>query len=162
MLVGRPDSIRRPVSLAWCRWKVWLWWLTDSWRRGTEVSHSCRQEPAKNKSKDTWGSNLCLTDTIEDECKQVCFQQTHDQAFASGVFDGVLGPLVRHTWPYVLVVPLYSSGSNAPRESRALNGRRVSSKSPFVVLICQCHSSIFWSWAVLSICISKVLPALRM
>ena len=58
---------------------------------------------------------------------KVRFQQTR---FASAILDGVLGPprLARHSWRCPCIC---SSGGNTRGESRALEGRRVSSKKPF-------------------------------
>lgn len=43
------DSSRRPDALAWCRWKAWRGWWTDSWKPETFDAHSCHPKPTKNK-----------------------------------------------------------------------------------------------------------------
>ena len=59
---------------------------------------------------------------IMDRCKKVRFQQTHNPGMRQLFLDGVLGP--------PRLVHFCSSGGNARGESRALEGRCVSSKSP--------------------------------
>ena len=71
----------------------------------------------------------CWLLSIKDRCKKVRFQQKHNQ--------GLRQLLLTMSWPRVaqLTVSLYlcSSGSNTRGKSRALEGRRVSSKIPSMV-----------------------------
>ena len=71
-------------------------------------------------AKGGWAINFFII--YENNC---VFNKNTQSSFVTVVLDGVLEP------PH-LTVPLYlcSSGSNARGESRAREGRRVSSKSP--------------------------------
>ena len=72
---------------------------------------------------------FCWLFTIKDQCQKVRSQQMYNQGLRQPVFHGVLGPL-RLVWHARQCRCFSRVPSNAWGESRALEGRCVSSKSP--------------------------------